>query len=152
MSNATSPSAEEFRRSLDQLAQAAQQTAQLGLAVAREQVETLMQQPGVAIPPNLNDQVEEIRKNLQTMARDIETKAQELVHLASTYVQTPGAIPNIPNPFASQAPRSSTPQTEVKVEQPTGSESHTAAGAGTAQEGSTMGESTPTPNGEAPRQ
>lgn len=44
------------------------------------------------------------------------------------------------------------PQTEVKVEQPTGGESSTAAGTGTAQEGSNMGEPTPTPGGEAPRQ
>lgn len=147
MSNAT-PTADEFRRSLDQLVQQAQHTAQLGLAVAREQVETLVQNP------NVNTQFEEVRRNLQTMARDIETKAQEIVHLASTYVPQPGQMPdfgNIPNPFA-QAPRAGAPRTEVKVEQPTASESHTAAGAGTAQEGSTMSEPTPTPNGEAPRQ
>ncbi len=141
MSNATSPTNEEFRRSLDQLVQQAQHTAQLGLAVAREQVETLVQNP------NVNTQLEEVRRNLQTMARDIETKAQELVHLASTYVPAPGV-----NPFQTQAPRSATPQTEVKVEQPAAHETATAAGAGTPQEGSTMGEPTPTPGGEAPRQ
>lgn len=150
----TSPTTEEFRRSLDQLVQQAQHTAQLGLAVAREQVETLVANPVVPNPlapnANMNEQLEEVRRNLQNMARDIETKAQELVHLASSYVPAPG---NIVNPFAPpQAPRSSAPQTEVKVEQPSASESATAAGAGTAQEGSNMHEPTPTPNGEAPRQ
>jgi hypothetical protein len=144
MSNATTPSVEEFRRSLDALVQQAQQTAQLGLAVAREQVETLVKQPNVAIPPNLNEQVEEVRKNLQNMARDIETKAQEIVHLASTYVQA--------GPSFTQAPRASSPQTEVKVEPASGNESTTAAGTGTAQEGSNMSEPSITPNGEAPRQ
>lgn len=139
MPNATSPNAEEFRRALDQLMQQAQTTAQLGLTVAREQVETFVKNP------NMSEQLDEVRRNLQTMAHDIETKAQELVHLASTYVPA-GA----PNPF--NVPRATGGTTEVKVEAPAEGESHTAAGAGTAQEtGSTEG-STPTPNGEAPKQ
>lgn len=146
MSNAPSPSVEEFQRSLQQLVQQAQATAQLGLTVAREQVEGFVRNPNVPVDMNtLNAQVEEVRNNLQSMARDMETKAQELVHLASTYVPAGG------NPFAAP-PRAATPQTEVKVEPPSGSESHTAAGAGTAQEGSHGGESTPTPNGEVPKQ
>jgi hypothetical protein len=149
MSNVQSPSVEEFQRSLQQLVQQAQATAQLGLAVAREQVEGFVKNPNVPVDLNtLNAQVEEVRNNLQTMARDMETKAQELVHLASTYVPVGG------NPFA-PAPRAQGPQTEVKVEPPTGAESHTAAGAGTAQAGSHgehHAESTPTPNGEIPKQ
>lgn len=146
MSNASSPSVEEFRRSLDALVQQAQQTAQLGLAIAREQVETFVKQPNAAIPPNLDAQVEEVRRNLQNMARDIETKAQEIVHLASTYVANAPGFPTTP-------PRASQPQTEVKVEPPTAGESATAAGAGTAQEGaSPAGEPSVTSSGEAPRQ
>ena len=109
MSNAT---AEDFRRSLDQLVHQAQTTAQLGISVAREQVESFVRNP------NVNDQLDEVRRNLQTMAREIETKAQELVHLASSYVQPGGGSP--------ERPRST-----VTTEPPTGSESHTAAGAGT---------------------
>ena len=146
MSNAQSPSVEEFQRSLQQLVQQAQATAQLGLAVAREQVETFVKNPNVPVDINtLNAQVEEVRTNIQTMARDMETKAQELVHLASTYV------PAGTTPFAA-APRSTAPQTEVKVEPPAAHESHTAAGAGTDQGPSHGGETTPTPNGEIPKQ
>ena len=73
--------------------------------------------------------------------REIETKAQELVHLASTYVQ-PGAMPG----------GSSRPRTTVTTEPPSGNESHTAAGAGTSQGGSDHTGSSHTPAGEAPQQ
>ena len=132
MSTAT---AEDFRRSLDQLVAQAQQTAQLGVSVAREQVESFVRNP------NVHDQLDEVRKNLQTMAREIETKAQELVHLASSYVQPGGATSG-----------DSRPRTTVTTEPPTGSESHTAAGAGTSQHGSDHTASSHTPGGEAPRQ
>jgi ElaB/YqjD/DUF883 family membrane-anchored ribosome-binding protein len=133
MSNAT---AEDFRRSLDQLVAQAQQTAQLGVTVAREQVESFVKNP------NVSDQFEEVRKNLQTMAREIETKAQELVHLASSYVQPGG-------PLSGGA---SGPRTTVTTEPPSGNEAHTAAGAGTAQHGSDHTKSSHTPAGEAPHQ
>lgn len=135
---------DEFKRSLDQLVNQAQQTAQLGFEVAKEQVETLVQPPS-----NLNQQMEEVRRNMQAMARDMETKAQELVHLASTYVAQ--------NPLAgfggtaTQPPRSAQPRTQAP-EAPTNGESHTAAGAGTPQTGSDMSESEPTQAGEAPKQ
>ncbi|HEY9722643.1 MAG TPA: hypothetical protein V6D47_11545 [Oscillatoriaceae cyanobacterium] len=125
----------EFKRSLDQLVEQAQHTAQLGFDVAREQVETL-----VRTTPNLNDQVDEVRRNLQTMAREMETRAQELVHLATSVVQPPS------RPGASAG--RSTPSTEA----PTGTESATRAGAGTPQTGSNFDQPTPTPAGEAPGQ
>lgn len=139
---------DEFRRSLDELVHQAQRTAQLGLDVAKDQVETLVQNRG-----NLNDQMDEVRRNLQTMAREMESRAQELVHMATsamqhgpmasgTYTRPAGGSPSS-NPASAPSP---TP------EAPTGSESHTGAGAGTPQEGSDHTESTPTPNGEAPRQ
>lgn len=142
MPNKTSPSVEEFQRSLEALVQQAQQTAQLGFNVAKEQVETL-----VKTPPDLATQMEELRRNVQNMARDIETKAQEIVAVASNYIPQPGA-----NPFTPPPARPATPVTEVKVEPPAAHESATAAGAGTEQTGSQMDEPTPTPNGEAPRQ
>lgn len=141
MSNATSPNVEEFRRSLEQLVQQAQQTAQLGLNVAREQVETFVRNP------NINEQMDEVRRNLQSMAREMETKAQELVHLASTYIQ-PGSNPFTPG----QTPRGNPPSTTVTAEPPNATESATAAGPGTTQEGSDHTETSHTPNGEAPRQ
>lgn len=131
MSNAT---AEEFRRSLDQLVQQAQHTAQLGFNVAKEQVEGLIKNPP-------NDQLDEVRRNLQTMAREMETKAQELVHLASSYMQPGGGTAT-----------GSRPRTTVTQEPPAAHESATGAGAGTAQEGSDRSNPTPTPGGEAPGQ
>lgn len=132
MSNAT---AEEFRRSLDQLVSQAQTTAQLGISVAKEQVESFVRNP------NVNDQFDEVRRNLQTMAREIETKAQELVHLASSYMG-PVAGPGAP----------SRPRTTVTTEPPSAHESATAAGAGTSQTGSDHTSSSHTPAGEAPQQ
>ena len=124
---------DEFKRSLDALVNQAQHTAQLGLDVAKEQVETLVRNP------NLGEQMEDVRRNLQTMAREMETRAQELVHLASTYVQnrptTGDAAPSTPAPEA-----------------PANGESATAAGAGTPQEGSNMGGTDQTPAGGAPKQ
>jgi hypothetical protein len=52
MSNVQSPSVEEFQRSLQQLVQQAQATAQLGLAVAREQVEGFVKNPNVPVDLN----------------------------------------------------------------------------------------------------
>lgn len=125
----------EFKRSLDQLVEQAQHTAQLGLEVAKDQVETL-----VRTSPNLNEQVEEVRRNLQTMAREMENRAQELVHLATSVVQPPSR------------PGSTKGATTPSSEQPTGAESATRAGAGTPQTGSNMDQPTPTPAGEAPGQ
>lgn len=129
----------DFKSSLDQLVAQAQQTARLGLEVARDQVETLVRNP------NINDQVDEVRRNLQTMAHDIETKAQELVHLATSYVQQGG-------PMGGAARPTSRPTSGPTAEPPTGNESATAAGAGTPQTGSNMNQETPTHGGEAPHQ
>lgn len=113
MSNATeTPSTEEFRKSLDQLVQQAQLTAQLGFNVAREQVEGFVKNPAINVNNlnvnnlNVNEQMDEVRRNLQTMAREMETRAQELVHLASTYMQ-PGH-----NPFTPPTAKPSTTVTQ----------------------------------------
>jgi hypothetical protein len=103
MSNATNPSLEEFRRSLEALVQQAQHTAQLGFTVAKEQVETL-----VRTPPDLPTSIDEVQRNFQALARDIEARAQELLSLAANYVPGQG-------PFAPPA-RPSAPVTEVKIE------------------------------------
>jgi hypothetical protein len=137
---------DEFRRSLDELVQQAQRTAQLGLDIAKEGVETLVQNRGP-----LNEQVEEVRSNLQTMAREMETRAQELVHMATAAMQN--------GPLAGRTGGSSTPGSSASAaspapEAPSANESATAAGAGTPQDasGSAQGDSTPTPSGEAPKQ
>lgn len=130
-------STDEFRRSLEQLVQQAQHTAQLGVNVAREQVEGLIKTPPQMGP--VGDQFDELRRNLQTMARDMEAKAQELVHLASSYMQ-PGAAPT------------SRARTTVTTEPPAAHESATAAGAGTSQGGSDHTGTSHTPAGEAPQQ
>ncbi|MNS19243.1 hypothetical protein D3C72_509550 [compost metagenome] len=134
---------DEFKRSLDALVNQAQQTARLGLDVAKDQVETITHNP------NINDQLDEVRRNLQTMAREMETRAQELVHLASTYMQ------NRPTGFGSGSAPSgsaSSAQSNAGTTPPADGESYTAAGAGTAQEGSDHTDSTPAQPGEAPRQ
>jgi hypothetical protein len=105
MSNTTNPSVEEFRRSLEALVQQAQATAQLGFVVAKEQVETLVRNP-----PTLPAQMEEVQRNLQAVAKDIEAKAQELVALAATVLNQQGA-----SPFGQPA-RPQAPVTEVKIE------------------------------------
>ena len=88
------------------LVQQAQATAQLGFAVAKEQVETI-----VRTPPAFPTQMEEVQRNLQAVAKDIETKAQELIALATQYVPQPGA-----NPFAPPSAKPGAPVTEVKIE------------------------------------
>lgn len=134
---------DDFKRSLDSLVNQAQQTARLGLDVAKDQVETITHNP------NINDQFDEVRRNLQTMAREMETRAQELVHLASTYMQnrpTGGSSTGAPTGSASSA------QANAGTTPPSDGESFTAAGAGTAQEGSDHTDSTPAQPGDAPRQ
>ena len=137
---------DEFKRSLDQLVAQAQQTAQLGFDVAKEQVETL-----VHPPQDLNAQMDEVRRNLQAMARDMETKAQELVHLASTYVSQGMPMTGFPGTTAGQPPRSTQTRTQT-ADAPENGESHTAAGAGTPQTGSNAEDSDATSSGEAPKQ
>lgn len=150
-------SMEEFRRSLEQLVQQAQATAQLGFNVAKEQVDAAVknvpgapnlgniQMPNLNVPnmPNMDQfqqPIDEVRKNLQSVARELETKAQELIHMASSFM-TPGAT-------APKSNGATTPAPEAPAEH----ESATAAGAGTAQNGGDVHASTPTPNGEAPAQ
>lgn len=135
---------DEFKRSLDSLVNQAQHTARLGLDVAKDQVESIVKNP----PAGLNEQVEEVRENLQKMAREMEARAQELVHLATGVVaprtgSTGGSSQATPAQPASPAP-----------EPPTNGETATAAGAGTPQEGPSVAssESDVTPNGEAPKQ
>lgn len=147
---------EEFRRSLEQLVQQAQSTAQLGFNVAKEQVDAAVKSvpgaghlnmPNLSVPnvnvPNLEQfqqPIEEVRKNLQSVAKELETKAQELIHMASSFM-TPG-----------QAAPKSAGATTPAPEAPEAHESATAAGAGTAQTGGDVHQSTPTPAGEAPTQ
>jgi Tfp pilus assembly protein FimV len=129
---------DEFKRSLDRLVQQAQTTAALGLGVAKEEIETLIKNP------NVKDQMEEVRKNLQTMAHEMETRAQEMVHLAGAYVNAGG--------FAGrQAPSGKTASTPAP-DAPSGDETETRAGAGTAQTGSDMGGVNFTHAGEVPKQ
>lgn len=140
---------EEFRRSLEQLVQQAQSTAQLGFNVAKETVDTAVKQ-APAMPnvgnlhmPNMEQiqqPIDEVRKNLQSVARELETKAQELIHMASSFM-TPGAAAPKTNGATTPAP-----------DAPAEHETATAAGAGTAQHGGDVHNSTPTPNGEAPSQ
>jgi hypothetical protein len=115
MTNATNPSLEEFRRSLEALVQQAQQTAQLGFAVAKEQVETL-----VRTPPELPTSIDDVQRNFQALARDIEARAQELLALAATYA--PGQNPFVPTS------RPAAPVTEVKIEREAGTEGEGARG------------------------
>lgn len=124
---------DEFKQSLDALVNQAQHTAQLGLDVAKEQIEA------IAKSPNLQEQMDEVRRNLQTMAHEMEVKAQEIVHAATTYV----------NPAA--APKGAQAQGRT-AEPPRGNESATAAGTGTAQHGSDMSQGEPTQGGEVPKQ
>lgn len=126
---------DDFKRSLDQLVQQAQHTAQLGFTVAKEQVEDVVK--GTA---PLNDQMEEVRRNLQAMAREMESRAQELVKMAGGYVQ-PGRAPSAYR----------TAETPAQ-EPPAANESATAAGAGTTQDGSDMTGTDFTAGGEAPKQ
>ena len=133
---------DDFKRSLDALVSQAQHTAQLGLDVAKDQVETLVRNPNLPLP----EQMEDMRRNLQTMAREMETRAQELVHLASTYMQ------NRPTGFGSTGAPTGGAASTPAPEAPTNGESYTAAGAGTPQEGSDMGEGDQTQSGEAPKQ
>lgn len=128
---------DEFKRSLDALVNQAQSTARLGLDVAKDQVESITRNP------NLNDQMEDVRRNLQGMAREMETRAQELVHLASTYMQ---------NRPATGTPTGSTGSTAAGTEPPSGNETATAAGAGTSQDAGSHTEADQTNIGEAPRQ
>lgn len=138
---------DEFKRSLDSLVNQAQHTARLGLDVAKDQVESIVKNPPAAVPGNLTEQVEEVRENLQKMAREMEARAQELVHLATGVVAprtgSTGSSQAAPAQPASPAP-----------EPPTNGETATAAGAGTPQEGPSVAssESDVTPNGEAPKQ
>jgi ElaB/YqjD/DUF883 family membrane-anchored ribosome-binding protein len=138
---------DEFKRSLDALVSQAQQTAQLGLDVARDQVETLVRNPNLTNlnTGNLNEQMDEVRRNLQTMAREMETRAQELVHLASTYMQ------NRPT-SGFGAPTGTGAQSQATTEPPSENESATAAGAGTSQDAGSHTEADQTPVGEAPKQ
>jgi ElaB/YqjD/DUF883 family membrane-anchored ribosome-binding protein len=134
---------DEFKRSLDALVNQAQSTARLGLDVAKDQVESLTRNP------NVNEQLDEVRRNLQTMAREMETRAQELVHLASTYMQqrpTTGSGTSAPTGNASAAQRN------AGTEPPAENEAATAAGAGTPQDAGSHTEADQTNIGEAPRQ
>jgi hypothetical protein len=140
---------DEFKRSLDALVSQAQSTARLGVEVARDQVETLVRNPNLSNlnTGNLNEQMDEVRRNLQTMAREMETRAQDLVHLATTYLN------NRPAGFGGQAPSGSgTANRAAGTEPPSGSEAATAAGAGTAQDAGDHTGSAQTPVGEAPQQ
>lgn len=139
---------DEFKRSLDALVNQAQTTAKLGVEVARDQVETLVRNPNLTNlnSGNLNEQMEEVRRNLQTMAREMETRAQELVHLATTYMN------NRPAGFGGSAPSGSGAQSQATTQPPTGNESATAAGAGTAQEAGSHTEGTQTNVGEGTQQ
>jgi ElaB/YqjD/DUF883 family membrane-anchored ribosome-binding protein len=132
---------DEFKRSLDALVHQAQSTARLGLDVAKDQVESLTRNP------NVNEQLDEVRRNLQTMAREMETRAQELVHLASTYMQQ---RPTSSGPAPTGNP--SAAQRNAGTEPPAENEAATAAGAGTPQDAGSHTEADQTNIGEAPRQ
>jgi hypothetical protein len=138
--DANDPNVVEFRRSLEQLIQDAQRTVQLGFQVAKEQVEDLVRTPGV--PSTVDD----LRKNLQTVAHELETRVKELIQLTATYSQRTGAA----EPPASAAGNGYTAR--VYQEPPAADESATAAGAGTAQQGADPEATHPTPNGEVPGQ
>lgn len=130
---------ESFKSSLDRLVLQAQKVAQLGVVVAKGEVEAFMKDP--------NSQVEAARANLQSMAREMETKAQELVHMATTYVQQAAAMPKA----APAAPKSSGQRAHA-TEPHQADETVTAAGVGTAQQGSDLNAEQPTAAGEAAKQ
>ena len=73
-----SPRVEELRQSAEQLARQALETAELGIRLVRNQIETAAGQQ----PP----QVADLQRNLQDTALTAETKAKELFTLATRFM------------------------------------------------------------------
>lgn len=132
-------STESFKSSLDRLVLQAQKVAQLGVVVAKGEMEAFLKDP--------NTQMETARENLQRLAHEMETKAQELVHMATTYVQQSAAMPKAA-PSAPKGAGAASHDTEPHRE----GETVTAAGVGTAQEGSDPNAEQPTAAGDAAKQ